>query len=245
MGMNKIENFLEDHIEGFFNRKFSSDLQPAELMNGIEKEIGRQGKGKPRAKVPNHYEFTVSPEDYQRFCAQRVIDDLYEAVEKQVIFQDYTMDGDLQVFCRAERKQAHGTYKLRSFFDGQPSSDTEEAQTIVVRKQELTPKTMAPNRDYKTASLTVVEGPDYDAYLEFGEKKIYIGRQEQNEFILTDQNASRLHAWIAYEHHRHVLYDAQSTNGTFVNGSPVQSYCLCDGDEIQVGATVLLYEVII
>ena len=94
------------------------------------------------------------------------------------------------------------------------------------------------------ALLTVVEGPDMDAYLEFGEGQIYIGRREKNDFILTDTKASRLHAWIAYENHRHVLYDAQSTNGTYVNGEPVESLCLCSGDEIQIGTTVLLYEVI-
>jgi pSer/pThr/pTyr-binding forkhead associated (FHA) protein len=61
---------------------------------------------------------------------------------------------------------------------------------------------------------------------------------------LTDTKASRLHAWIAYENHRHVLYDAQSTNGTAVNGKAVESHCLQAGAKISIGATVLIYEVI-
>ena len=40
------------------------------------------------------------------------------------------------------------------------------------------------------------------------------------------------------------MHDAQSTSGTFVNGKAVQEACLCAGDEIQVGSTVLRYEVI-
>jgi pSer/pThr/pTyr-binding forkhead associated (FHA) protein len=83
-----------------------------------------------------------------------------------------------------------------------------------------------------------------DAYLEFGEDKIYIGRQDKNEFILTDVNASRLHAWIAYERHRHVLYDARSTNGTFVNDKLIDRVQLCHGDRVRVGSTLLKYEVI-
>ena len=94
------------------------------------------------------------------------------------------------------------------------------------------------------ASLTVVEGPDLDAYLEIGEKQVYIGRRDKNEFILTDTNASRLHAWISYEHHRHELYDAQSTNGTFFNGRRIDSCRLQHGDKIRIGMTVLRYEVI-
>ena len=99
-------------------------------------------------------------------------------------------------------------------------------------------------QEYKIVSLTVLEGPDVDAFLEFGEKQIYIGRLEKNDFILTDANASRLHAYVTYERHRHVLHDAESTNGTFVNGQPVTSVCLQAGDEIQIGSTILLYEVL-
>ena len=67
----------------------------------------------------------------------------------------------------------------------------------------------------------------------------------KNDFILTDTNASRVHAYIAYERHRHVLYDAESLNGTFVNGTLLEEPCILKaGDEIQIGNTVLLYDVI-
>ena len=45
MGIGKLESFLEDHIEGFFNKRFSSDLEPVELMKGLEKEIARVSRG--------------------------------------------------------------------------------------------------------------------------------------------------------------------------------------------------------
>ena len=52
MGMRKWETFLEDHIEGFFNKRFSSDLEPVELIKGLEKEIARQGSGKAQKDIP-------------------------------------------------------------------------------------------------------------------------------------------------------------------------------------------------
>ena len=42
MGLGKMESFLANHIEGFFNRKFSSDLEPVELMQGLEKKLQRR-----------------------------------------------------------------------------------------------------------------------------------------------------------------------------------------------------------
>lgn len=247
MGIGKLESFLEDHIEGFFNKRFSSNLEPVELMKGLEKEIAREGRGKPKHLVPNQYAFRLAEEDYQQLCAQRVIDELYMAVEKQVILQDYTMEGRLTVCCHPDEGRTKGTYALKSrFADEEPAGPcAEAAHTIVLERPTFTDA--APlnlPRDYQTVSLTVIEGPDLDAYLAFGEKQIYIGRRDKNEFILTDTNASRLHAWIAYEKHRHVLYDAQSTNGTFVNGTRIESCCLMPGDEIRIGATVLVYEVI-
>ena len=119
-----------------------------------------------------------------------------------------------------------------------------ECNTIILDKSEFNPPMNLPV-EYKTVSLLALEGPDIDSYLEFGEKQIYIGRRVNNDFILTDGNASRVHAYIAYERHRHILYDADSLNGTFVNGQRVLSpQLLHAGDEITIGETVLLYEVI-
>ncbi|MCR5438253.1 MULTISPECIES: FhaA domain-containing protein [unclassified Selenomonas] len=247
MGIGKLESFLEGHIEGFFNKRFSSDLELAELMKGLEKEIGRQGRGKAMHLVPNRYVFTLAEDDYQRFCAQRVIDELYVAVEKQVILQNYRMEGKLQVQCQKEADRIKGTYALTSRYeDDGPSGNNEvSSQTIVLRRPGLSASTpLNLPQEHKVVSLTVIEGADLDAYLEFGEKQIYIGRRDKNEFILTDVNASRLHAWITYEDHRHILHDAQSTNGTYVNGRRIDAHCLVPGDEIQIGATVLVYEVI-
>ena len=38
MGLGTWESYLANHIEGFFNKKFSSSLEAVELMNGLERE---------------------------------------------------------------------------------------------------------------------------------------------------------------------------------------------------------------
>ena len=116
MGIGKLESFLENHIEGFFNKKFSSDLEPVELSKALEKEIARQGKGKPRRKVPNQYVFFLAKEDYQRLCARRIMDELYAVAEKQVILQDYIMPGKLTVLCQADGEKQRGTFELKARF---------------------------------------------------------------------------------------------------------------------------------
>ncbi|MDD6383678.1 FhaA domain-containing protein [Mitsuokella sp.] len=241
MGLGTWESYLTNHIEGFFNKRFSSNLEVAELMNGIEKEVARQASG-AGTPVGNVFDFYLCPDDYHRLCAQRIIDALCTTAGRQVILQDCTMEGKLTIRMKQSRKLSRGMYKLRCSREDEVE---EPDNTLVLERPRLDEsRPLSLPAFHPLASLTVVEGPDRDAYLELGEKQIYIGRRDKNEFILTDAKASRLHAWISYEHHRHELHDAQSTNGTFVEGERIATCRLQHGDTIRIGVTILRYEVI-
>ena len=249
MGMAKWESFLEDHIEGFFNRRFSSHLEPVELGKALTRELVRRRKKAAEGHVvPNVYTLELGAEDYERLCCQRVLDELHATIERQVIAEDCFMDGELSL---EMKKQGRGKGVLEvqsSFQDDAPAEEATgdaPSHTIVLERSSFDiNKPLNLPREYELASLTAVNGVDKDSYLAIGEKQVYIGRLDKNDFILMDPNASRMHAYVTYERHRHFLHDAESTNGTFVNGKPVLHACLAPGDEIQIGSTVLLYEVI-
>ena len=245
MGISKLESFLERHIEGFFNKKFRSALEPPEVEKQVVREVGRRRRKNGQEHiVPNIYSVYMAVEDYQRLCSRRFLDDLHAAVEKETIRLDCLMDGRLHLTIEKDEDILPGTCDVRSVFqqeDKQPVC--REQNTIVLDASHFKPPLNLPT-GYKLASLTVLEGADLDAYLEFGEKQIYLGRREKNDFILTDVNASRMHAYIVFDRHRHILYDAESLNGTYLNGRRISSARLCFGDEIKIGNTVLLYEVI-
>lgn len=241
MGLEKIESFLGSHIEGFFNKRFASDLELVELANGVKKEIRQASSDSEDGGVPNVAVFTLSPDDYSRLCAKRVQSELYAEIEKEIIRAEAFMEGELVLRFLSSPELQRGLFDLKLEQEGE--SEVQES-TIVLKSPALLEKAAPLPRQHKLASLSVIEGPDQEAYLEFGEEKIYIGRQDKNEFILTDGNASRLHAWVAYERHRHVLYDARSTNGTFVNDKSIKSCQLSNGDRVRIGSTLLKYEVI-
>jgi hypothetical protein len=70
-----------------------------------------------------------------------------------------------------------------------------------------------------------------------------IGREETCDVVVTDPAASRKHAEIRADTGGGVetftLVDLGSTNGTLVDGAPVTSRALDDGDQIVIGETVL------
>ncbi|MEM7455565.1 MAG: GGDEF domain-containing protein [Planctomycetota bacterium] len=68
-----------------------------------------------------------------------------------------------------------------------------------------------------------------------------IGRDFECDLTLNDGNVSRRHARIKTMPGGHVITDAGSTNGTFVNGQKVDTYNLRSGDRIAVGPFIFKY----
>jgi pSer/pThr/pTyr-binding forkhead associated (FHA) protein len=65
------------------------------------------------------------------------------------------------------------------------------------------------------------------------EKKVTrVGRQLDNDVVLHEESISRCHAEIRYEGGRYILYDNNSTAGTFVNSRHVDRCILNSGDLI-------------
>ena len=62
-----------------------------------------------------------------------------------------------------------------------------------------------------------------------------LGRGQDAAFRLPDTGVSRQHADVRFDGREALLSDLGSTNGTTVNGGPVQDWQLADGDVIRVG----------
>ena len=244
--LNRLESFFKKNIASLFHRGFSNELEPSELRNALENEIKERRKHTRNGYiVPNTYEIQLSTEDYQRLSSARFMEDMTVSIEKTLIQSDSFMDGVLSLRLREDNDFTKGTFAISSLYeDTKPTTvaDT-DSNTLVLSHSDFTlPLNLPPVR--RLASLRVVRGIDAKAYLEIGERKVYLGRREQNDLILTDLNVSRLHASIDYERHRHIIHDAGSLNGLFVDGERMSDACLLPGDEIGLGNTLLRYEVI-
>lgn len=71
--------------------------------------------------------------------------------------------------------------------------------------------------------------------------KIVIGRGLDADIRLEDEGVSRRHAQvIASPDGDPIVEDLGSSNGTFVNGQPIEKQALKDGDKIQIGSVSIL-----
>ena len=73
-----------------------------------------------------------------------------------------------------------------------PVSHDTMAQTIVLERPSLMDaRCLNLPPVHEIATLTVLSGADEGIAMRLGERKIYMGRMPQSEFILTDTNVSR------------------------------------------------------
>jgi pSer/pThr/pTyr-binding forkhead associated (FHA) protein len=76
---------------------------------------------------------------------------------------------------------------------------------------------------------------------EFDQETVRIGRASDNDVFIDNPVFSRIHAVIRQEGVLYVLEDADSVNGTYVNGKKVKTWNLSSGDKIQVGKFTLAF----
>lgn len=91
--------------------------------------------------------------------------------------------------------------------------------------------------------LITIGGPGTGQESPITAKQFAIGRGGANHLRLEGLLVSRQHALIAFENHGYVLYDCDSTNGTYVNGHRITQHVLRSGDQIQVGPALLLFQI--
>ncbi len=250
---------ISGQLANLFQRR--GEVNPNELIKALEREVAKQ-KTKDRL-VPNSYTIYLCEEDCYRLSAARLIKALHEAVERKVIRENCFMDGELSVKIKKmsdgdnaiviesayvdEVNQEVDTINLendvlsQTLIQNSGGKDTDDTiiadKTKIIKTMRISPTrkieyNLAVISDFKTAEVIC------------GEKQIYLGRKETNDFVLDDDGASRIHAYISYERHRHILHDAGSLNGTLVNKKPISSCELKDGDKILIGNTTLTYKVL-
>jgi adenylate cyclase len=71
--------------------------------------------------------------------------------------------------------------------------------------------------------------------------KVVIGKLPENDIELNDNTVSRQHCQLQRFGKGYRLTDLKSTNGSFINGQPVQNKALAVGDKITVGRTIITY----
>lgn len=108
------------------------------------------------------------------------------------------------------------------------------------------PSKISSESDNKEDSSAVI--PD-DAFLVLEGIKVMpltqaiinIGRRFENHIVIDDPRVSRFHAQLRVVDGRFVLFDLDSSGGTYINGMQISKSILYPGDEISLAGFAMVY----
>jgi hypothetical protein len=218
MVLQQFERRLERLVEGVFARTFRSGLQPVEIGRRLTREMDLYRTVGIRGVIaPNEFVVAISPEDASRFepFADALVRELGEAARDHARAERYGFLGPVEIRLDVDESLSPGMFLVASAFEEGPEG-------------------------WQDIALVLPDG----SRAPVGADPVVIGRLPSCSIVLEDANVSRHHAEIRRRGDALVLTDLSSTNGTKVNGVPVQSCELADGDQITMGRTTLSVEVL-
>lgn len=245
--LQSFERRLGGLVEGIFARAFKSQVQPVEVAAALQRELDSKAAvvGRDRTLVPNHFVVELGDHDYERLSpyAEPLAAELAAMVGEHADEQRYSFVGAVGVELAHHSGLETGVFHIRSEVvtghDEAPlpsPTGTGEALTADLPTEGLTPASRP------SAGRIVVREGHHAAYeFELRHTVTVIGRGVGADLQLTDPGVSRRHAEIRLAGAGPMLNDLQSTNGTKLNGTPVTTAALIDGDEVRLGDAVLVY----
>jgi pSer/pThr/pTyr-binding forkhead associated (FHA) protein len=117
------------------------------------------------------------------------------------------------------------------------------AETVAIDSKTQPMITAVPGGG-RQAELTIETGPDAGHSHRAGDHALRLGRSPDNDVILRDPATSGHHARVERRGDQFWIVDLGSTNGTLVNGEPIQEKELSSGDRITVGQNAVQFSVI-
>ncbi|MFC1591937.1 GGDEF domain-containing protein, partial [Thermodesulfobacteriota bacterium] len=99
------------------------------------------------------------------------------------------------------------------------------------------------------ASLIIVRGTELGKQFIIRRSRLSIGRTARADIVVKDERISREHAriqavYLSREQRRvYRVFDLDSTNHVYVNGEQVRECTLKNGDKVQLGDTILKFEI--
>lgn len=70
---------------------------------------------------------------------------------------------------------------------------------------------------------------------------VYVGRRSTSDIQIEDPQVSRDHLQLRANNGRYIVFDLDSTGGTFINGKSIKTAYLIPGDVITLGSSHLIY----
>jgi hypothetical protein len=250
--LKNIEKRMESLVEGVFGRAFRRQIHPVEIAKGLTKQMD-EGRmvSISRTYAPNDFTVHLSKEDKEAIQAYQdaLKDELIQYASTHAENKDYHLMTPPRIRFETEESLRFGEFGITAKLTGgegpreKGAPQDTSGQTRIFRTEEA-----AGARDQGTSAISAEEAKRHGLAREVVElvtkDKNYplegpgpwtIGRSQENDIIISDPNVSRTHARLSRADNGFVVEDLGSTNGTLLDGAPIDRERIESGDELTFG----------
>jgi pSer/pThr/pTyr-binding forkhead associated (FHA) protein len=226
----KIQKLVEDQLAGILPGLKLEDRVIQRLASAVKENIVQQKDD--RAIAPNEFTLIVATDTSPMWKEQSTIDALRNIITlaSRDVGLKFVTQPTIQITTddtfSADEIRVIASHKL------EPVGDTQGMQTPMSTEENQEAENIPEN------AFLIVEGVKVHPLTE---SVVNIGRRLENQLVIDDPRVSRNHAQLRAIKGRFVLFDLNSTGGTFVNGQRTSQTVLYPGDVISLAGVALIF----
>lgn len=227
--LSDFEDRIASGIEGLFAGAFRSPVQPVEIARALTRAAD-DGRVLGVATVfgPTSYTVALSPEDDEGLGNFKPV----LAGELATYLVDHARERGYHLSARPQVTfVVHDDLRLGVF----------RVSATLTEEEEPAPRIAIPEEPSGVSGLATVTVGDASHDVALRGDEVVVGRLAECQIQLNDANVSRRHAAFIRLDEGWAISDLGSTNGTRLNGQPIERARLTDGDVVEIGLTRLVY----
>jgi hypothetical protein len=248
-----IEKRMESLVEGVFGRAFRRQIHPVEIAKGLTKQMD-EGRmvSISRTYAPNDFTIHLSKEDAESIRAYQASlkDELIQYASTHAENKNYHLMTPPKIRFETEDSLRFGEFGITAKLTGgegpreKGAPEDTSGQTRIFRTEET------GGGDQGTSAISADEARRHglareivELVLEDGTYPLEgrgpwtVGRSKECDIVVADPNVSRKHARLSRADNGFVVEDLGSTNGTLLDGAPIDRERIESGDELTFGQT--------
>jgi pSer/pThr/pTyr-binding forkhead associated (FHA) protein len=226
----KIQKLVEDQLAGILPGLKLEDRVIQRLASAVKENIIQQKDD--RAIAPNEFTLIVATDTSPMWKEPSTIDALKNIVTTASRDVGLRFVTQPTINITTDDNFSSDEIKVIAAHKLEPVGDTQGMQTSMGNEENQDADNIPEN------AFLIVEGVKVHPLTE---SVVNIGRRLENQLVIDDPRVSRNHAQLRAIKGRFVLFDLNSTGGTFVNGQRTSQTVLYPGDVISLAGVALIF----
>lgn len=227
--LSRFEDLIRRVVEGTLDQALRSGYLPNTIAVRLTRAMEDSSE---EGYVANRYQVNLNSGDYELIRREDPLlaQQLTDYVERLVHDEGLRVFGEIELEIVGDETIAEGG-ALVTAFRSNYVEETTGALRAVSNEKHL--------RDLKSLDAFLIIGGRQ--HISLDRPITTIGRQLDNDVVIEASEVSRIHAQIRWRYGRFVIFDLDSSSGTYVNGLRIREHILESGNVISLGNVSVIY----